>query len=109
LACVKSKDQFLFKRNESEPCIKIAVSSEDQISPEIIIYPNPVVANQEIKIKNIPHGSVFEIYNTVGQVVFRNVLLFSGTSLIIDLKPGVYIYRVLDNHNYLLSGKLVVY
>ncbi|MFC2080748.1 T9SS type A sorting domain-containing protein [Bacteroidota bacterium] len=108
LSCVKTNDDYLFKKSESEPCIKITVGI-DAATPFLpMIHPNPVKVDQELHIRYTSTSSIFELYNAVGKLVFKENLVSPEISLIIDVTPGLYFYRLAsDKKNQFITGKII--
>jgi len=56
----------------------------------------------------VPDKSILELYNSVGQIVSKEVLTPSNISIKVDLTPGIYFYRIVDNNKYpLKSGRII--
>lgn len=108
LACVKDQDGFLFKRVESEPCIKIALGMEENQSPSPAIYPNPIDANSTLFLRVATPHSMFELYDAYGRLVFVEKVKSETASFKINLSNGCYIFRVRSKDGISKQGKLMV-
>ena len=76
---------------------------------DIEVYPNPFVNQLSFSIRNykITDGT-FELLDNIGRTLQSFPL--SGNSEVFDLNnfaPGIYLYRITDQNNYITSGKLV--
>jgi len=67
-----------------------------QSNAEICIYPNPVADDINIEIEGNNEQVNFEIYNSIGQVVFKGSIVERTTLPTNDLEPGVYLL-ILEN------------
>lgn len=82
-----------------------SVENEFYDSP---IFPNPT--NGKIKITNLKESknSTLEIYNSIGQLVVKEVLLGSFEMDLTFLPKGVYLYSIKHEHQMLKQGKLII-
>jgi uncharacterized delta-60 repeat protein len=70
---------------------KIVSIKTGDAQESITIFPNPVTDKTIIlQLNNLPHGTFkVELYNSIGQVVYKNKILYSGGSLSQTIKlPG---------------------
>jgi len=67
------------------------ISSDDKTSfeKEILVYPNP--SSGKLWIKNIPEGTVMELFTANGSLVHKQIM--HNTEEDIDLDKGLYILR----------------
>ncbi|MFW9989179.1 MAG: T9SS type A sorting domain-containing protein [Candidatus Odinarchaeota archaeon] len=108
LSCVKSQDGFLFRKSESEPCIKTNSGIVKNKSDDILIFPNPIGKNHVINIKNIPIGSTIEVYDVIGKLVHRHFLDFPEVTITINVTSGIYLYKLIDRvKGNIQTGKLI--
>lgn len=76
-------------------------------SEEIFIYPNPVKSGEILTIFNgNPEIHHYFIYSQDGKLVANNVV--KSNSVLINQEPGVYILKLFDVFNTLLSTEKVV-
>jgi GH25 family lysozyme M1 (1,4-beta-N-acetylmuramidase) len=78
---------------------------------DVKVYPNPnkgtfiiQIANYELRITNL------EVYNLLGQQVYNTSVHAGANEVIIDVKPGMYFYRLMtESGDSLISeGKLII-
>lgn len=60
----------------------------------ILVYPNPVSDELIIENRRNEEKTDFEIYNSMGQVVFKGILLQKATISTIKYTPGVYLLKI---------------
>lgn len=73
------------------------------------VYPNPFNKVLLVNKKQTACKVTMRLYNTLGQLVKKDITINNGTNLIsvFDLPSGVYFYRFISNENSMLSGKLI--
>jgi hypothetical protein len=73
----------------------------------IAVYPNPASDVVTISTGQL-QGGEFVMYNAAGQIVLRQQLVQSTTTVSVqELARGVYFYRVTEESGRMYSGKLV--
>lgn len=73
-----------------------------------MILPNPIGVNQELRIRTNSVRSIFELYDAVGILVYREILISPEISIMVNVRPGIYIYRLIDDKGIILkNGSLV--
>jgi hypothetical protein len=108
LSCVMSGDSFLYRKDPSEPCIKIALGIDKIASNDPLLYPNPVGKSKILHIKNIAQGSIIELYDVMGTLLHRRIIESSEISIKIDLETGIYLYQIIEKQERRVrTGKLI--
>lgn len=76
---------------------------------ELLLFPNPSSGKFTIEAP-FQAGQSIELYNLNGQQVFKQVILSSGVNLTIEinLKPGMYLLKLLSHEGIQLAGSRVV-
>ena len=76
---------------------------------ELLLFPNPSSGKFTIEAP-FQAGQSIELYNLNGQQVFKQVILSSGVNLTleINLKPGMYLLKLLNQEGIQLAGSRVV-
>lgn len=74
----------------------LAVTTPEMPSPEISIYPNPVINTIFVNGKNINNISKIEIYDISGKLMvsISNPFVINNSVDVSQLKPGVYIINI---------------
>jgi hypothetical protein len=87
----------------TEGCVGTTLSQDvvviptnvEELSNAMILYPNPVISNLTLQVKNEMIGSDFVVFDALGKVVLRDKILSSNQNISINgLSNGNYILRV---------------
>jgi hypothetical protein len=87
----------------AEGCVGTTLSQDvvviptnvEELSNALILYPNPVISNLTLQVKNEMIGSDFVVFDALGKVVLRDKILSSNQNISINgLSNGNYILRV---------------
>lgn len=73
----------------------------------INVFPNPNNGTFNVEI-NIKGEFELEVYNMVGQLVYKGKLNSGSNKIDIKTKAGVYYYSVIENNKTIHQGKLVI-
>jgi hypothetical protein len=77
-----------------------------------VVYPNPSNGNFTLSFSDINEKCNVEIYNVLGEKVYKETLTQNQSNNAINLtgqSNGVYLYRVLNDEDRLVgSGKLII-
>ena len=81
----------------------------DEVSPKAswVIYPNPFVQGNELKIEGIDTPLNFLLFDASGKIVLKKHISTKAINLNTALSKGVYFYRI-ETENKLYNGKLIV-
>ena len=72
------------------------------------INPNPSLGEFIISITSISGNKTAEIYNTVGQLIFREPLVSLQTKInLSEQANGVYFVRIIENGNTVYYSKII--
>ncbi len=90
----------------------VGIGEESPVT-ETEIYPNPATDRLTVKIAGAHNReTTFALYNLNGSKVLEKKLYFGGSrkvTLSLDnLKPGVYIYKIVSENGAVSTGKIVV-
>jgi murein DD-endopeptidase MepM/ murein hydrolase activator NlpD len=82
---------------------------ETNIQSNIRVYPNPTNGKIVIESKNNQSikGTV-DIFNLIGGLVFSSKITGSKLMLTLNVAPGIYFYRIKEESNKILLGKLMI-
>ncbi len=80
------------------------------INNSINVYPNPVDANEVLKIAGAVDNTVFELYNVLGEKIFADKIYNQQINLskATSLYSGIYFYKLIAAQGIVKEGKLVV-
>jgi hypothetical protein len=101
LLCKYHDNELVFSRRilEKDTCnIFLATTIEEQVEPEIVLYPNPVSKGQDIVIRGFEWQNAFvEIYTIRGVKVYHKKAAPSNSIKPIEFgaSSGLYILRVI--------------
>lgn len=71
------------------------------------IYPNPVVKGQELYLKGLENARI-SIYHTEGLFVKEVQIQNSISSMKLDLKPGMYWFKIHDSNGLITTHKVII-
>jgi hypothetical protein len=71
---------------------------------QIIIYPNPVIDYITINSQNLEINNI-ELYDITGNLILTEP--YTEKLNIIQISPGIYILRLIDNSNRLINLKII--
>ncbi len=77
---------------------------------KLILYPNPVTSESDLTILSDGSGMKFQIIDLLGKVVVeKNLDALADALDLINLKPGLYLYRLTSNGELKDAGRVVKY
>ncbi len=87
---------------------KLAEGNTDNLS--VTVYPNPAADKATIHIENATSAMNFKLYDNTGKLVIEKNRLTNGDFELnnTEYAPGIYFYRITDENNSLVSGKLMI-
>jgi len=72
------------------------------------VFPNPAKEYVLIEMSE-NHNVLFKLFTLTGQMVLQEQVKGSGQKInILNLKEGLYIYKILDDKGKLITGKLII-
>ncbi len=74
---------------------------------QIRLFPNPSTGNITVEKSDGLFTSTLTIYTVTGNKVFTREIITGISNIALDLKPGIYIYRI-DSGLSVNSGKLII-
>lgn len=93
---------------------ELSVRNLEDVSSEIMLYPNPAHGSFEVWVKNVMGADEFELslFNSLGEKVMgRKAILSSGQSYHLDpwpLSPGLYLFEAVNRSSY-SRKKILIY
>ncbi|MCK4920278.1 MAG: T9SS type A sorting domain-containing protein [Bacteroidales bacterium] len=109
LSCVKDNDGFLFRKNESEACVKLSVSDNNKIANKPMIYPNPFSEFLHINSLEGIGKSTFRLYGSDGKIQLQTEISEKAIIDVSALSTGLYYYSIINDNQFGESGKLIKY
>jgi hypothetical protein len=75
--------------------VVVIPTNVEELSNQLILYPNPVTTNLTLQVKSEMIGSDFVVFDALGKVVLRDKIMSSNQNIsVINLSNGNYILRV---------------
>jgi PKD repeat protein len=72
-----------------------------------VVYPNPYVQGQTLKIDGIDTASIFSLFDINGKIILKKEVNNKEIDLNTSVSKGIYFYRI-ETANKLYNGKLVI-
>ncbi|MFY8187728.1 MAG: T9SS type A sorting domain-containing protein [Flavobacterium sp.] len=92
--------------------VNIPLSNEIVEKTSFSVYPNPTSDRLFINVNATFESANVQLFNTVGQKVFENNLLFNANNQIelnnLDLQNGLYILKLKTNSGEVFESKIIV-
>ena len=76
-------------------------------NPVGMIYPNPFATSFEIKLSDTNTSADFYLYNTIGELVYQEVINDTNTTIRADVATGIYFYKLIGATGLVQIGKLL--
>ncbi len=78
-------------------------------SEQANLFPNPNNGNFTIQSSGISGKSPVEIYNMLGEIIYKSTISQPESQIKLNTRPGVYLYRIVsETGNLIGTGKFVI-
>ncbi len=109
---IGSLDKISLEKTDASSARKIvnhSISSTTQEKSDIILYPNIVSRGEFVHLKNTNPSSTIAIYNSSGQLVYKNKTKNSSIEKIHTnkLRSGIYFIKVIDGKQ-TFNSKIII-
>lgn len=109
---IGSLDKISLEKTDASSARKIvnhSISSTTQEKSDIILYPNIVSRGEFVHLKNTNPSSTIAIYNSSGQLVYKNKTKNSSFEKIHTnkLRSGIYFIKVIDGKQ-TFNSKIII-
>lgn len=74
---------------------------------QFVVYPNPNNGDFTISLTGSEKNPSVEIYNTIGKLVYKDVLTAEKNNLSTNLAAGIYFINVIENGKVIATQKLI--
>lgn len=74
---------------------------------EFVVYPNPNNGDFTISVSGLDKNPSIEIYNTIGKLVYSDVLTTEKNSFNTNLAAGIYFINIIENNKVIATQKLI--
>jgi hypothetical protein len=81
---------------------------EMSLASGIRIYPNPNNGEFMLNIDNGSENTRFELYNSLGQIVYVKALISTENHLTPNVPGGIYYYCIINENAQPVTGKLII-
>jgi len=108
---VDNNEQTITKAEYYVPAKTAQLKDKPSGQPDITLYPNPAYTkNVKLELSNIPAGRyTFKMYSLIGKLEKSIPYYINGSKFdtidISDLKPGIYIYALVDGAGKIIQSK----
>lgn len=82
-------------------------SIEEDVNPELSVYPNPASNVLNISLLNSDNGKIV-IFDALGKEVLRKTIVNNSTLDVSDLRNGVYFYHLIDSKGVSTEAKRLI-
>lgn len=92
----------------TDPCALVALPENMDLTPRASIYPNPLSRSATLLVTGpLPPGTELGIYDLLGNCVLKQAIKSEYLRLDLDLKKGIYFYKLYDSGGVLSTGKII--
>ena len=98
---------FAITDNVTVGCTNLGVGSIDVKNNQMIAYPNPFSTSLTIQVNENNTNSVFTLYDVIGKLLIQRTITQSSTAIDVNVAPGIYIYRFINQAGIVQTGKLI--
>jgi hypothetical protein len=86
----------------------ISLGINEVISQEsIVVYPNPFIQGQKLKIEVLEANFTFTLFDANGKIILKKLVLQNEIDLNGSFLNGIYFYRI-ETSNKIFNGKLKI-
>jgi hypothetical protein len=98
---------FAITVNMTAGCGSLSTVNVGSISKSMVVYPNPFSSTLTIQATENSCNSEFNLYDVTGKIVMKKKILQSTTVIEINVVPGMYFYRFINDAGVTQTGKLM--
>ena len=87
----------------------LSVPSENAVSPELVIQPNPSTEWVNVRCSNLPQGCYIEVTSATGSLMSRSIALFDNTYRmdVATWPAGLYLVSVINERGQRITQRLI--
>lgn len=111
LLCVKEGDVIIYHDEYYTDCYIVGIAENSFKIQQFLVYPNPAKNDIYIVPQIIVSSDLrFELYNLENKIILRKEIInYNPLNInIINLKDGLYLYRIIENNELKQNGKIVI-
>jgi len=98
---------FAITVNMTAGCDSLSTVNVGSISKTMVVYPNPFSSTLTIQATENSSNSEFNLYDVTGKIVMKKKISQSTTVIEINVVPGMYFYRFINDAGVTQTGKLI--
>lgn len=98
---------FAVTVNMTTGCESLGTVNVGSINKPMIVYPNPFSSTLTIQATENSSNSEFSLYDVTGKIVMRKKISQATTVIEINVGPGMYFYRFINDAGVTQTGKLI--
>lgn len=98
---------FAVTVNATAGCAALGIGNVEQINKAMIVYPNPFNSTLTIQAFENNSNSEFSLYDVTGKRVMKKSIKQNTTVIEINVVPGMYFYRFINDAGVSQTGKLI--
>ena len=107
LTTTGSLTTFSMTDNMTSGCLTLGVGAINNINQKIIVYPNPFNSNFTIEVNQNNLNSEFTLYDVLGKLIVQKSINQTTTSVNVNVAPGMYFYKFVNEAGLIQTGKLI--
>lgn len=114
LICVTNNNMLMYLNAKYHNCDTVFVQGggsavETVKNNDFLLYPNPIQANSMLYVNSINNERLrIEIYSNTGTLIKEDDFTNTYPIGILDLKKGLYLYRISSNRQLIKADKIVI-
>jgi hypothetical protein len=112
LLCFFENDTLCYQNSNYNDCYIVTNNYEilQYGKQSFNIYPNPINKCFIIDTEILNNNSIFEIYNSLGQLKYTYLIISRKTQICFDtpLPQGLYTYIIRNNDKIIQTGKIII-
>ncbi|WP_432671261.1 ice-binding family protein [Flavobacterium sp. SM2513] len=98
---------FAITANMTVGCESLSVGAVEINTKSIMVYPNPFKNSLTIQAKEDNSKSDFILYDVTGKLVMQRNITQMTTVIDVNVVPGMYLYRFINDAGVTQTGKLI--
>lgn len=83
------------------------VVNEDIHQKSCVVYPNPYIQGQHLKVEGFYKLFTFSLFDENGKIILKSRVVNNEPDLKLEVAKGLYFYRI-ETENELFNGKLII-
>jgi hypothetical protein len=98
---------FAVTVNKTPGCELLGIGATEPKDKDIIVFPNPFTNTLTIQANENNSNSQFNLYDMLGKLVLQRNITQTSTVMDINVVPGMYFYRYINDAGAVQTGKLI--